>query len=715
MGVRILAVGIVFAVLSGPGMAQSSNRASGDGLGASASTAVLIADCGSAGGGAGAAEGRADDSKSRGFDLANLDRSVSPCADFYQFADGGWMKSNPIPPAYPRWGSFTELQEHNQEVLHSILEEAAKDKAAKPGSNRQKIGDFYASCMDESQIEAAGLKPLEAEFAKIAKIKDSASLQAEVARLQTAGVNAIFGIGSEPDFKNSSQMIAAAGQGGLGLPDRDYYTRDDDKSKQLRADYVQHVTNIFKLLGDSDAAAAAEAKTVMDIETRLAKASMNRVDQRDPDKVYHKMSLAQFHELAPNVNWEGFLKEIGAPAVNEIDVNQPEFFKEASAAWAAVPIADWQVYLRWQFVHSVAASLPTKFVEENFNFYGKTLTGTKEMLPRWRRCVQATDGQLGEALGQFYVERAFPPEAKAKALEMVRNLIAALRDDLATLDWMSPATREQAAKKLAAIQLKIGYPDKWRDYSAFHVNRGPYVENVQHGREFETAYDLGKIGKPVDRSLWRMTPPTVNAYYSSLRNEIVFPAGILQPPFYDPNRDDAMNYGGMGAVIGHELTHGFDDQGSKFDAQGNLSNWWTPEDLKNFQARGDCIVKQFDSFEVEPGLHENGKLVEGESIADLGGLTIAYAAYQKTLEGKPAPAPIDGFTADQRFFLAWAQVWEGNTRPELARLIVNTNPHPLDSFRVNAPTSNMPAFAKAFDCGADSKMVRSAEARCRIW
>ncbi len=712
---RFCVVGALLAASSVSVGAQSVNVRSANEGATNEGIAALLTGCGAAAGDLASTLAIRDDQKNHGFDLANLDRAVSPCDDFYQFANGGWMKKNPIPAAYPRWGAFTILQEHNQDVLRTILDEAAKDKSAKPGSNWQKIGDFYSSCMDDTQIEAAGLKPLDPEFDRIAQIKDAATLQAEVARLQNEGADAIFGFGSVPDFKNSNDMIAGVGQGGLGLPDRDYYTRDDEKSTKLRADYVQHVTNMFKLLGDSDTTAAAEARTVMDIETRLAKASMPRVDLRNPDKIYHKMPLAQFQELAPNVNWEGYFKEIGAPSMSQINVFQPDFMKEVSAAWASVPLADWKVYLRWHFVHTLAASLPSKFEDENWNFYSKTLTGATEMLPRWRRCVQATDQKLGEDLGQFYVERAFPPEAKAKALVMVHNLIDALRADLLTLDWMSPATREQASTKLSAIKLKIGYPDKWRDYSAFKVDRGPYVENVIRGNDFDSAYDLGKIGKPVDRTVWGMTPPTVNAYYNSTRNEIVFPAGILQPPFYDPNRDDAMNYGGMGSVIGHELTHGFDDQGSKFDAMGNLKNWWTPEDLKNFQARGECIVKQFDSFEVEPGLHENGKLVEGESIADLGGLTIAYSAFQKTLEGKPAPAPMDGFTADQRFFLAWAQVWAGNTRPEFARMIVNTNTHPLDRYRVEAPMSNIPAFAKAFDCAADSRMVRPASERCRIW
>ena len=699
---RCVFAGIVLLGISMEAVAQSADSVRGG-----ASFAPPLAGCGGFAGGS--------EQGGHGFDLANLDRSISPCDDFFHFAAGGWIKNNPIPPAYSRWGSFTILHNNNEDVLHGILEEASKDKNATAGSNWQKVGDFYASCMNESQIESAGLKPLDAEFKRIADVKDIVTLQAEIARLQRTGVNAIFGFGSEPDFKNSAQMIAAVGQGGLGLPDRDYYTREEDKDKKLRDAYLQHVTNMFKLLGDDSAIAAAEAKTVMSIETLLANASMHRVDLRDPDKVYHKMPVAKLHEIAPNVSWDSFFKEVGAPAVNEINVGQPDFFSAVNAALTSISLADWKTYMRWHLVHSVAPALPAKFVEENFSFYGQTLEGQKEMLPRWRRCVEATDRQLGEALGQVYVQRAFPPEAKARALAMVKNLMAALRDDLSTLDWMGAATREQALKKLTAIQLKIGYPDKWRDYSGFRVDRGPYVENARRGNDFENAYDVGKIGKPMDRGEWNMTPPTVNAYYNPLRNEIVFPAGILQAPFYDPNRDDAINYGAIGAVIGHELTHGFDDQGAKFDAQGNLKNWWTDEDLKNFQARGDCIVKQFDSFVVEPGLNENGKLVEGESIADLGGLTISYNALQKTLEGKPVPAAIDGFTPEQRFFLGWAQVWEGSTRPERMRVIVNTDPHPVDWFRVNGPMSNIPAFAKAFGCSANSVMVRPEAQRCRIW
>ena len=673
----------------------------------------FLTDAASAAGSA-AARG-ADEKSAHGFDLTNLDRSVKPCDDFYQFSSGGWMKNNPIPSDHSTWATFSKLNAANEDALHTILEESAKDKSAAPGSNRQKIGDFYASCMDESQIEAAGAKPLDPEFQRIAAIKDIPSLQAEIAHLQRVGVNAAFGFGSLQDFKDSKQVIFAAGQGGLGMPDRQYYLDDDDRSKALRAGYVQHVTNMFKLLGDDASTSAAEAKVVLDVETTFAKAATKREDLRDPEKNYHKLTLVQLAELTPHLSWPDYFKQVGAPSVSEVDVAQPDAIKAIDTALASVSLADWKTYLRWHLIHNAATTLSAKFVDENFDFYGRQLTGTKENLPRWRRCVEATDGELGEALGQIYVERYFPPEAKARALELVHNLMAALREDLSTLDWMSPATRTQAIHKLDAMNLKIGYPDKWRDYSAFRVDRGAYVDNVTRGDTFETARDLAKIGKPVDRTEWGMTPPTVNAYYTPLHNEIVFPAGILQPPFFDAKADDAFNYGSIGSVIGHEMTHGFDDQGAQFDADGNLKSWWTPEDLKNFRERGDCIAKQFDAFEVEPGLHGNGKLEEGESIADLGGLVIAYAAFQKTLAGKPAPPAVDGFTIDQRFFLGFSAHWAANFRPEAARLRAKTDPHPLNSFRVDGPLSNMPIFAKAWGCATDSKMVRPDTIRCRIW
>jgi putative endopeptidase len=649
------------------------------------------------------------------FDLTNLDKSVSPCSDFRDFAAGGWIEKNPIPPAYTRWGTFNVLQDRNEDVLHSILEDAAKNPKTSSEANWQKIGDFYASCMNEPQIDAAGIKPLQPNLDAIAAVTDVPSLEREIAQLDREGVNAMMNFGSTVDLKNSSMNIAGADQGGLGLPDRDYYLRTDDQSKRIRDQYVAHMTNMFQLLGDDKAKAASEAATVLSIETTLAKASMNRTDRRDPDKTYHVMTLDQVKALTPHFSWTAYIAEVGSPSVTSIDIASPDFFKAMDDSLQSVPLSDWKTYLRWHVVHGFAAALPKAFVDENFDFYAKTLTGAQEQQPRWRRCVRATDRNLGEALGPFYVQRAFPPEAKARALGMVKNLIAALRDDLQTLDWMSPETRKQAIVKLDAFNLKIGYPDKWRDYSAYKVTRDPYVANVLRGSRFAVAYDMHKINKPVDRAEWDMTPPTVNAYYSPNDNEIVFPAGILQPPFFNAQADDAINYGAIGTVIGHEMTHGFDDQGAKFDAKGNLQNWWTPEDLKNFQERGDCIAKQFSSYTIEPGLNLNGKLVEGESIADLGGLTIAYRAFQATLKGKPRPAPIDGFTAEQRFFLGYGQIWASSIRIEQARVFAAVDPHAPDNYRVNGPLSNMPAFSEAFRCPPGSPMSHPDETRCRIW
>ena len=646
-----------------------------------------------------------------GFSPSNLDKSCKPCQDFYTFAMGGWMKSNPIPAEYPSWGTFTELRDHNLTAMRSILESAASSNAA-AGSNERKIGDFYSSCMDTAAADAAGLKPLAAELAAIDAIKDRQGLDAEIARLHKQNIGVIFELGSSPDFKDSTHYLAEADQGGLGMPDRDYYTRDDERSKKLRTDYALHVAKVFELAGDAPDKAAAEAKTVMDIETSLAKASRTNVELRDPEKNYNKMTLAQMKTLTPDWPWEGYLQAVGAPSIAAANIGQPDFFKEMNHQLATTSIPDWKVYLRWHLLHTYAPTLSDNFVQENFNFYGKTLSGTKEIQPRWKRCVQATNANLGEALGEVYVQKYFPPAAKARAKEMVNNLIAALRSDIPTLSWMGPETKNQAIAKLQAFTVKIGYPDKWRDYSKLSIDRASYNLNVQRGRTFEQARQLTKIDQPVDRLEWGMTPPTVNAYYNPTYNEIVFPAGILQPPFYDPKADDAVNYGGMGAVIGHEISHGFDDEGSRFDGQGNLSNWWTADDRKSFDEHAGCVVKQFDGYEVEPGLHQNGKLVLGESIGDLGGLAIAYAAYEKSIEGK-RPADIDGFTPEQRFFLGWAQVWGTNTRPEFARLQTNTNPHPLPQFRANGPISNMEAFAKAFGCKKGDPMVR--ENPCKIW
>jgi putative endopeptidase len=650
-----------------------------------------------------------------GFDLANLDRSCAPCTDFNKFANGGWLAKNPIPAAYPSWGIANEVNERNREILHQILEGAAKDTVAAPGSNEQKIGDYYGSCMDTTKIESEGLKPLQQEFDRIEKISDVQSLESEIAHLQSTGVHAGFVVDSTQDFKDSSQVTGEVDQAGLGLPDRDYYTREDEKSKQQRDEYVKHVAKMFELMGDDPTKAAAEAQTVMALETKLAQASQTKVERRDPQAVYHRMPQSELRTLAPNFPWEDYFSAVGLAGKGDVNVTAPDFFKEISALVASEPMANWKTYLRWHLINSTARALSSPFVDEDFHFKGTILTGTKENLPRWKRCVSYTDHALGEALGQAYVKKAFPPEAKTRALEMVKNLEAALADDLRQLPWMSEATRQQALTKLQAITNKIGYPDKWRDYSALEIDRGPYVVNAIRAATFEFHRDLNKVGKPVDRTEWAMTPPTVNAYYNPLLNEIVFPAGILQPPFFDFKADDALNYGGMGSVIGHEMTHGFDDEGSQFDAQGNLKNWWTPDDLKNFKARGECVAKQFDSYFVEDKLHENGKLVEGESIADLGGLVVAYAAFQKTLEGKPRPPEIDGFTPEQRFFLGYAQGWADNIRPEFARLLTNVDPHPLPQFRVNGPLSNLPAFAQAFHCKQGDPMVRPPSERCAIW
>jgi putative endopeptidase len=650
-----------------------------------------------------------------GFDLANLDRSCAPCTDFNKFANGGWMAKNPIPAAYPSWGIGNEVMERNREILHQILEDAAKDTAAAPGSNQQKIGDYYGSCMDTTRIESEGLKPLQPEFDRIEKISDLPSLENEIAHLQSIGVHAGFIVDSTQDFKDSTQVTGEVDQGGLGMPDRDYYTREDEKSKQQRDEYEKHVAKMFELMGDGPTKAAAEAQTVMELETKLAQASQTNVERRDPQAVYHRMPQAELKTLSPNFPWEDYFSAVGLAGKGDVNVTAPAFFKEVSTLAASEPMANWKTYLRWHLINSAASSLSSPFVDEDFRFKGTILTGTKENLPRWKRCVRNTDHALGEALGQAYVKKAFPPEAKARALGMVRNLEAALASDLGQLPWMSEATRQQALTKLQAITNKIGYPDKWRDYSALEIDRGPYVQNAFRAAKFEFNRDLNKVGKPVDRAEWGMTPPTVNAYYNPQLNEIVFPAGILQPPFFDFKADDALNYGGMGAIIGHEMTHGFDDEGSQFDAQGNLKNWWTPDDLKNFKARGECIAKQFDGYFVEDKLHENGKLVEGESIADLGGLVIAFAAFQKSLDGKSRPPEIDGFTPEQRFFLGYAQGWADNIRPEFARLLTNVDPHPLAQFRVNGPLSNLPTFAQAFQCKQDDPMVRPPSDRCAIW
>jgi len=647
-----------------------------------------------------------------GFEPSDMDASASACREFYRYAVGGWLQKNPVPADYPSWGAFNELNERNREALRQILERLSKSQAP-AGSDERKLGDFYGSCMDEASIEAQGARPLAEELRRIAAITTLPELEAEIAHLQAFGVNAAFQFGSEQDRKDSESVISAAAQGGLGLPERDYYTKTDKESKEIRAKYVSHVAKLFVLSGEKKATASAHAKTVLAFETKLALASMTPAEQRDPIATFHKMGAAELSKLTPNFSWSSYFKAIGAPEKIAVNVQQPRFFQQFSRQLTAEPLSAWKTYLKWQLLSAAAPYLSKPFVDEDFDFNERALQGTQQILPRWKRCVSATDQAIGFALGRLYVAEYFPPESKARMDQLVKNLIAALSEDLAALSWMGEATRKAALEKLSAFTPKIGYPDKWRDYSALAIERGPYVSNVMAGTLFEFHRDLGKIGKPVDRTEWGMTPPTVNAYYNPLKNEIVFPAGILQPPFFDGKADDGLNYGAIGAVIGHEMTHGFDDQGRKFDAKGNLTDWWTKDDAAQYEARAACVEKQFSGYEVEPGLYEKGKLVLGESIADLGGLSIAYRAMRKALEGKPEPAPINGLTADQRFFVGWARVWATNDRPEFARLMVNTNYHPLDRFRAIGPPSNMPEFAKAFSCKAGDPMVR-AEA-CRIW
>lgn len=655
-----------------------------------------------------------DSRKGHGLDPSTMDLSVKPCEDFFLYSNGTWVKNTPIPPAFSSWGSFTELAEKNNEVLHQILEEAAKKSDAPKGSNLQKIGDFYATGMDSASIESLGWKPIQTDLNRIAGLKNVADVQAEIAWLHQTDAGGAFSFSSGQDLKNSNEVIGQLGQGGLGMPDRDYYVAEDEKSKKTREDYLSHIEAMFTLIGDKPQDASANAATVMAFESRLAKASRTRVERRDPDKNYNRMTPAQLAALTPDFSWPRFFEGMSVSNIGDVNVGQPEFLKEINAMLKEVPISDWKMYLRWRVVSAAAPALSTPFVQENFRFHGMILTGAKELQPRWKRIMQVINGALGEALGQVYVERTFPPQAKARAREMVGNLVASMRDHITRLEWMDDVTKKAALKKLESFGVKIGNPDEWRDYSGMNVDRITYMGNLRSASAFNTRYNLNKIGKPVNRNEWGMTPPTVNAYYSSTRNEIVFPAGILQPPFFDPEADDAVNYGGMGAVIGHEISHGFDDQGSKFDGDGNLKMWWTPETRKKFEERTNMVVQQFDSYVAIDSLHVNGKLTLGENIGDLGGLSIAYSALQKALEGKPQDK-IDGFTPAQRFFLAWAQIWRRSSRPEQLRLQVKTDPHSPAQFRTNGPTSNMQEFYDAFGCGEGSKMVRPVAIRAKIW
>ena len=644
------------------------------------------------------------------FDQAAMDKSADPCSDFYQFSCGNWIKNNPVPADRGRYGRFAELDDNNHFILREILEGASKNDPKRDATD-QKIGDYYASCMDETAINKLGLSPVEPYLKQVAALKNKSELPALLGKLHMMNVGAFFNFGSEPDFKNAKMMIAATSQAGIGLPDRDYYFKDDAKSKETRDLYVKHVAKMMELAGETPESAAAKAATVMRIETALAKVSLDNVTLRDPDAVYHKKAVAELLALSPAFDWNKYFAASGAPKFDQIDVSMPEFVKGFNQVLQDESLDNIKAYISWKVLNLSAALLSKPFVDENFEFNGKVLTGAKQLRPRWRRCVNFTDGDLGEALGKAYVDKTFGAEGKARMLKMVHALEESLQKDITELPWMTDATKQAALVKLKGIENKIGYPDKWRDYSTLKIVRGDAVGNSLRANEFENKRQYAKIGKPVDKTEWQMTPPTVNAYYNPLENNINFPAGILQPPFFSNKIDDAVNLGGIGAVIGHELTHGFDDEGRKFDAEGNLRDWWTDKDAKAFEERAQCIVDEYNNFVVVDDVHINGKLTLGENTADNGGLRIAYMALQKMLNGKSEK--LDGYTPEQRLFVGWAQVWCDNDRPESLRLRAQTNEHAADMYRVNGVVSNMPEFQKAYGCKAGAPMVRANA--CRVW
>lgn len=653
--------------------------------------------------------------KNTGIDIANIDSTIKPTEDFYQFVNGRWLKSNEIPESESRWGSFNELEKLNKAKLLAILEEAAADKNAKAGSNQQKIGDFYSVAIDSVKLNKDGIAPLNNEFAAIEAIKTNDDLIKLIAHFHSIGVGAMFGgyVGQDP--KMSTEYVTQIGQGGISLPDRDYYTNKDDRTLGIQKAFIKHMANMFVLLGDKPEVADKNAKIVYGIETNFAKSSMTKIEMRDPEKQYNKKSIKELAELTPAFNWMAYFDAAGIKGVNTVVVAQPEFFKMLNSSIKTVSINDWKTYLRWGLIDQMSSKLSDNFVNEHFDFYGKTLLGIPALKPRWKRALEATDASLGDALGQIFVEKHFTQESKDRVGEMVKNLIAAYRVRIASRDWMSEETKKAANLKLDKVMLKLGYPDKWKDYSSLEINRDSYVQNFMRANNYQFKEMVNKLGKPVDRTEWGMTPPTINAYYNPSMNEIVFPAGIMQPIFFNPSADDAVNYGSMGAIIGHELTHGFDDEGAQFDSEGNLKNWWTETDKSNFKKKTDILVSQFNNYIAIDSMHVRGELTLGENIADLGGLTISYYALKKSMEGKPVPEKIDGFTAEQRFFMAWAQGWRGNMRPEFLKNMVQTNPHAPGNFRVNGPPSNMQEFYDAFGVKEGDKMYRPKAERADIW
>jgi predicted metalloendopeptidase len=647
------------------------------------------------------------------FNPANFDTTVKPQDDFFQFVNGTWLKNTAIPGDQARWGAFDELRLRNQEALHTIAERvAAKKTGATPVE--QMVGDFYASGLDEAAINAAGLAPLQGRFDLIAAAKTPADIFRTMAALHKDGARAGFGFFAGSDAKNSNVQIANLRQGGLGLPDRDYYFTDDEKSKKLREQYVEHIGKMFELAGDAPAAAAAGAQAVMKLETTLAGSSLKRAQLRDPNASYHKIKVTDLAQTTGELDWAAYFAATGAPAFTEINLAHPDFFKGFAAALASTPVTDWQLYLRWNVLRNAAPYLSAPFEQENFRFYSTILTGVKEPKPRWFRVITTIDGTVGESLGQLYVAEYFPPESKARVLKLVEDLRAALGDRIRALEWMDAPTKEKALAKLAAFTVKMGYPDKWESYAGLTIDRGAYVTNVMRCAAWATADNVRRIGQPTDKARWGMTAPTVNASYGASVNSITFPAGILQPPFFDAKADDAVNYGGIGTVIGHEMTHGFDDSGRQFDAEGNLKDWWSADSAAQFKIRADGVVKQFSSFTVLDGLHLKGELTQGENIADLGGIKIAFAALQKALAGKPHEK-IDGWTPEQRFFLSYGSLWRDQMREAEQRRRVNVDPHSPGQWRVRGPLSNLDEFAAAFAVPEGAAMRRPAAERVSIW
>jgi putative endopeptidase len=642
-------------------------------------------------------------------DVTSMDRSVDPCVDFFEYSCGGWIKNNPIPPDQTSWETYSKMQDENLGRLRGILEASA---APDPNRNAatQKIGDYYSSCTDEKAIEVKGIEPLKPELEQIAKIKSKAEIAGVAATV--IDDNVLFRFNSNQDFKDATQVIAYADQGGLGLPDRDYYLKEDAKSVELRKAYVAHVQKMFELLGEQPEVSAAEAHTVMRIETALAKGLMTRVERREPKNLDHKMTSGELQKISPEFQWQVYFTKVGLPALPSLNVASPGFFKVMNEELEKESLADWKTYLRWHLVHADAPFLSAAFLNENFAFYGKTLRGQQLLQPRWKRCTEYVDDDLGEALGQVYVEKYFSPDAKQQALKMVKEIEATMEQDINSLPWMSSATKQQALVKLHAMANKIGYPDKWRDYSKLEIVRGDELGNVELSRRFEFNRQLAKIGKPLDRGEWGMTPPTVNAYYDPQMNDINFPAGVLQPPAFDPASDAAPNYGDTGGTIGHELTHGFDDEGRQFDAQGNLRDWWTAEDGEKFVKRASCISDQYSTYTIVDDVKINGKLTLGEDVADLGGLILAYMAWKEDTRGQNLQ-PLDDLTPEQRFFVGYGQSWCGETRDETKRLRATVDPHSPEKYRTNGVVSNMPEFQEAFHCKAGSPMVN--ENRCRVW